>query len=75
MFDRTGATAVQTKAVRCPVLCLSGVQDRIVSLGTAKATADAYPGSTFWALEGHAHMLLLEQGAEGIAGRIAGWLA
>ncbi len=41
---------------------------------SGRATADAYAGSAFWALEGHAHMLLLEEGAEGIAGRIADWL-
>ena len=75
MFDGTGATAVDTRAVSCPVLCLSGAEDRIVSLGTATATADAYPEATFWTLEGHAHMLLLEQGAEDIAGRVADWLA
>lgn len=75
MFDRAGTTVVETSAVRCPVLCLSGAQDRIVSLETAKATAAAYPGSTFWTLEGHAHMLLVEDGAEDIAGRIADWLA
>lgn len=74
MFDQTGATVVDTKAVDCPVLCLSGADDRIVSLETAKATASAYPQSAFWPLDGHAHMLLIEPGAEDIAKRIAGWL-
>lgn len=75
MFDQTGATRVKTDKVRCPVLCLSGAQDRIVSLATAKATAEAYPQSMFWALDDHAHMLLLEKGAEDIAARIARWIA
>jgi pimeloyl-ACP methyl ester carboxylesterase len=75
MFDQTGATSVETDAVRCPVLCLSGAQDNIVSLETARQTAGAYPQSAFWELKDHAHMLLIEPGAEKIAGRIADWLA
>jgi non-heme chloroperoxidase len=75
MFDKEGATAVDTSAVRCPVLCLSGADDNIVSLQSAHATASAYSQAEFWELEGHAHMLLLEPGAERIANRIADWLA
>jgi len=75
MFDQTSATAVDTGTIRCPVLCLSGVDDRIVSIETARATANAYPAAPFWEIEDHAHMLLLEPGAEMIAGRIADWIA
>ena len=57
------------------MLCLSGAQDKIVSLETAKQTAGAYPQSAFWNLKDHAHMLLIEPGAEKIAGRIADWLS
>jgi non-heme chloroperoxidase len=74
MFDQTNATAVDTKAVRCPVLCLVGNDDKIVSPATARVTASAYAGSTFWELDGHGHMLVLEPGAEKIARRIAGWI-
>jgi pimeloyl-ACP methyl ester carboxylesterase len=74
MFDRTEATAVDTDAVRCPVLCLSGAEDHIVSLETARETASAYPQSEFWKLEKHGHMLLVEPGADKIAARIADWL-
>jgi non-heme chloroperoxidase len=74
MFDRTGATVVDTGAVKCPVLCLVGADDKIVSPETARATAGAYPGATFWELPSHGHMLMLEPGAEEIARRIATWL-
>jgi non-heme chloroperoxidase len=74
MFDRTGATAVDTNSVACPVLCLVGADDRIVSPQTARATAASYPNATFWELLGHGHMLVLEPGAETIARRIAGWI-
>jgi pimeloyl-ACP methyl ester carboxylesterase len=74
MFDRTGATAVDTSSVACPVLCLVGADDRIVSPETARATAASYRNATFWELLGHGHMLVLEPGADTIARRIAGWI-
>jgi len=74
MFDKTNATAVDTKRVRCPVLCLVGKDDKMVSSASARATASAYPGSTFWQLDDHGHMLVLEPGAEDIARRIASWI-
>jgi pimeloyl-ACP methyl ester carboxylesterase len=74
MFDQTGATVVDTNAVTCPVLCIAGAEDKLVSPATARATADGYSGATFWELEGHGHMLVLEPGAEDIARRIASWL-
>jgi pimeloyl-ACP methyl ester carboxylesterase len=74
MFDKANATAVDTKAVRCPVLCLIGKDDKMISQATARATASSYSGSTFWELDGHGHMLILEPGAEDIARRIAAWI-
>jgi pimeloyl-ACP methyl ester carboxylesterase len=74
MFDKINATAVDTKRVRCPVLCLIGKDDKIVSPATARATASGYSGSTFWELDGHGHMLILEPGAEDIARRVAAWI-
>jgi pimeloyl-ACP methyl ester carboxylesterase len=60
--------------VRCPVLCVAGADDALISLKTARATAEGYPGATFWELAGHGHMLVLEPGAEAIARRIADWI-
>jgi pimeloyl-ACP methyl ester carboxylesterase len=74
MFDKTNATAVDTKKVRCPVLCLVGKDDKMVSPASARMTTSAYAGSTFWELDGHGHMLVLEPGAEDIARRIASWI-
>jgi pimeloyl-ACP methyl ester carboxylesterase len=74
MFDKTNATSVDTKRVRCPVLCLVGKDDKMVSPASARMTASAYAGSTFWDLDGHGHMLVLEPGAEDIARRIAEWI-
>jgi pimeloyl-ACP methyl ester carboxylesterase len=74
MLDQTGATSVATDQVRCPVLCLSGTDDKLVSLLTARATAVAYRGAPFWELKGRGHMLLVEPGADQIAERIAAWI-
>src|SRR4030042_1435096 len=51
MFDRTGATVVDTNAVSCPVLCLVGADDKIVSPQAARATASAYRHATFLELQ------------------------
>jgi pimeloyl-ACP methyl ester carboxylesterase len=74
MFDRSGATVVDTNAVSCPVLCLVGSDDKIVSPQTALETVRAYPQASFWKLGGHGHMLVLEPGAEDIARRVADWI-
>ena len=74
MFDRSGATVVDTDAVKCPVLCVAGADDALISPATARATAEAYPGADLWELSGHGHMLVLEPGAEKIARRIAQWI-
>jgi non-heme chloroperoxidase len=74
MFDRSGATVVDTNAVICPVLCLVGADDRIVSPQTARATAEPYRNAKFCELQGHGHMLVLEPGADTIARRIAEWI-
>jgi non-heme chloroperoxidase len=74
MFDKTGATAVDTTKISCPVLCLSGTDDNLVSLATARATAAPYRNAALWEEAGHGHMLPLEPGAAGIARRIADWI-
>jgi non-heme chloroperoxidase len=74
MFDLTGGTVVDTGAVTCPVLCLVGADDKIVSPQTARETVKPYRDATFWELDGHGHMLVLEPGADRIARRIADWI-
>lgn len=75
MYDRTGATVVDTEKISGRVLCLSGSEDRIVSLDTAGATADGIKDAAFVVLEGHGHLPMLEPGAEQIARRIVSWIA
>lgn len=75
MIDKTNAASVDTKAVNCPVLVVSGIDDNLVSLATARATALGYPQAAFWEEAGHGHMLPVEPGGERIAGRIADWIS
>lgn len=74
MFDEARAAAVDASAVKCPVLCLSGSDDRLVSIGTARAAVAEFEGSEFWELPEHGHMVVLEPGADAIAARIVAWL-
>ncbi len=74
MFDQTEATVVDTAAIDCPVLCLSGSDDMLIPIPTARATAAAFRTTEFWELEGHGHMLPVEPGADAVARRIARWI-
>ncbi|MFO1036431.1 MAG: alpha/beta fold hydrolase [Geminicoccaceae bacterium] len=74
MIDQGEATKVDTPEVRCPVLVVRGTDDLVVSEGTARATAAAYPGAQHWEEPGHGHMLLVEPGADKIAVKILGWV-
>jgi pimeloyl-ACP methyl ester carboxylesterase len=74
MLDKTLAATVDANAVRCPVLCLSGTDDNLVSLETARATASPYRDAQFWEETGHGHMLVVEPGADEIARRTAAWI-
>jgi non-heme chloroperoxidase len=74
LLNKTLASAVKTEAVHCPVLCLSGTDDNLVSLETARATALPYRDAQFWEEPGHGHMLVVEPGAENIARRIENWI-
>jgi pimeloyl-ACP methyl ester carboxylesterase len=73
MLDGGGATAVDTSRVACPVLCIAGGEDRVVSPASARATAAGLRGATVWDVPNHGHMLLVEPGAEALAARIAAW--
>ena len=75
MLDDGRATAVDTGAIHCPVLLVRGADDRVVSRGTARASAAAYKGALLWELPDHGHMLLVEPGAAMTGRRLARWAA
>jgi pimeloyl-ACP methyl ester carboxylesterase len=75
MFDDTGASAVDVAAIRCPVLCLSGSDDRLISRATVRAVAAPYGDAVVHELPGHGHMMPVEPEAERVAQLIADWAA
>lgn len=75
MFDSGAATAVDVDRIRCPVLCISGSDDRLISPETARMTAKGLADASFWEAPDCGHMLLVEPGAEEIAHRIVDWLS
>ncbi|MCR9087244.1 MAG: alpha/beta hydrolase [Rhodobacteraceae bacterium] len=75
MFDDAAATKVEIDTVDCPVLVVSGSEDRAVNPATCRDLAARYgTRGTFLAAKDHAHFLFLEPGWETVAGEIEGWL-
>ncbi|TMV09606.1 alpha/beta hydrolase [Ruegeria sediminis] len=75
MFDDHAAMKVDIDKVDCPVLVVSGAEDRAVNPDTCRDLAERYGDrGTFILAEGHAHFLFLEPGWEKVAGQIADWL-
>jgi len=69
-----GAQVDATK-VTCPLLVISGSEDRITPAKVVKKVADYYkPLHTYMEIGGHAHWVLREPGWEKVAGYICAWL-
>ncbi len=75
MFDRQRASVVDTAAVTCPVLVVSGSEDKVISAVTGRKIAALYAHATFDEAAGRGHFLIMEEGAARLAGRCADWLA
>jgi len=71
-FDRRRATLVNPADVSCPLLMLTGVNDRLTPVHMTKRVVEGYEGrASFETLPGHAHWLPAEPGWERIAERTA----
>jgi pimeloyl-ACP methyl ester carboxylesterase len=75
MFDLQRATAVDAAKVTCPVLVVSGADDKVISPVTGRKVAELYANATFWEDPGRGHFLIMEEGAVPLANRCAGWMA
>lgn len=76
MFDIRRASYVNAVRVDCPILCVAGGEDRVVTAQTVHNVADKYRGlATELTFAQHGHMLLLEDGWEQIAEASLDWLA
>jgi pimeloyl-ACP methyl ester carboxylesterase len=75
MFDSHRTSLVDRRAITCPVLCLAGGRDRIVSPATVRRLARRYHGrARYELLPDHGHWLVGEPGWERIAAGSLAWL-
>jgi non-heme chloroperoxidase len=76
MFDDNRAAAVAFDKVSCPVLVVSGEDDRAVRHAIGQEIASKYGSNgTFHLARGHAHFLFLEPGWEGPARVCEEWMS
>lgn len=73
IFDGQKASAVDARKVQCPVLVISGKQDRITPAAVHRQIAKKYKAD-LKVFENHAHWLVMEPGWEDVAGYAAEWL-
>lgn len=75
LFDFKGASKVDESKVSCPVLVVSGAEDRITPASVVRKVADKYEAvSTYKEFENHAHWVIGEPGWHEIAEYVYDWL-
>jgi len=75
LFDFKRASSVNESKVTCPMLVISGSDDRITPANVVKKVADKYQHvSTYKEFKNHAHWIIGEPGWEKIAESISDWL-
>jgi pimeloyl-ACP methyl ester carboxylesterase len=75
LFDRGRASEVREENVRCPVLIVAGVEDRITPKAVTRQIAARYgPHATYREFPDHAHWTVGEPGWEDVATYVAEWL-
>ena len=75
MFDDQRATHVDFAEVKCPVLVMSGAEDRAVPSIVGRKIADHYAHATYHEAPDGAHFMFLEPGWEEVAEYCADWMA
>lgn len=73
-LDPKRATYVRARDVTCPVLCLTGSEDRINAPATVRRIAERYSDAVHEEVPGRSHWLIGEDGWQEIAGRVLQWL-
>lgn len=75
-LDKSKAARLNRDKIRCPVLLVSGGQDRIVPTGVVKASARRYKGRCDTiCFEDHSHWLIGEAGYGQVADACIDWLS
>jgi pimeloyl-ACP methyl ester carboxylesterase len=74
-LDSKGASKVDEKKVRCPVLVIAGTRDKITPSSVVRKVADKYGTvSTYKEFPNHAHWVIGEPDWQEIAEYTSGWL-
>lgn len=75
-FGRLGSSqhAVQARDIRCPMLALAGVRDRMIPIAVSRAMARHYAGQIDYREYDAAHWLLEEPGYAERIREVLGWL-
>ena len=75
LLDFRGASKVDQSKISCPVLVISGAEDRITPASVGRKVANKYKTvSTYKVFDHHAHWVVGEPGWEEIAAFVYGWL-
>ena len=75
LFDSKRAARVDESKVTCPVLVVSGAEDRITPASVVRKVANKYKTvSTYKEFENHAHWVIGEPGWEKIAEIVSDWI-
>lgn len=75
MFDASAASHINAVNVDCPLLCIAGGRDRVISAPTVGRIAEKYADlATTIEYDDRGHMLLLEDGWEEVADDSLDWL-
>ena len=75
MFDSRGAAKVDASKVTCPVLVLTGTQDRLTPVSVVRKVARKYQAvATYKEFDNHAHWIMGEPGWEEVAKYALAWL-
>ena len=74
-LDFSATSAVDARRVECPILCLVGSEDKVVSPGTVRSIASKYRRvSTFEVIDGLSHYVGGEPAAAGLPNLMQSWL-
>lgn len=74
MYDVRQTTFIDPKAVSCPLLFISGTEDKAVSTSTAREMAARYETADFLAVDGACHYLQYDEQWPATATKAIDWL-
>lgn len=75
MFDDRQTTLIDPSQVTCPLLFVSGTEDKAVASSTAQNMAERYETAEFLAVEGACHYMQFDDTWPETAQKVLGWLS